>query len=529
MVPATSLFRGKNMSSRRFRLLLVVVMVGFFAADAESTVYHLYYLGGQSNMDGYGRVEDLPTEIAGPVEGVMIFHGNTAADGVPVDGRGVWAELQPGHGGGYTSDGATAKLSDRFGVELTFARTLRELEPDAHIAIIKYSRGGSSIDRAAASYFGCWDPDYPGGTAAGVNQYDHFLATVRYALSVDDIDGDGESDTLVPTGIVWMQGESDAAHTKDIALRYEAHLKHLMDLVRAAFRTDDLPVVIGRISDSGQDTKENDGKVWNYGTAVRQAQESFVKNDGRAALVTSTDGYGYSDPWHYDSAGYIDLGKRFAVAMHGLQGTPPSSTPDPDPLRFQPEIDAFASWDGKNSHVPDSVLLAGSSSMRYWPASRFFPECPIVNRGFGGAHISDVIHFYPEVVEQYRPRVIVFYAGDNDIAAGKSPDQVFYDFEEFVAMMRRDLPGTELLYLPIKPSTSRWHLWPEMDEVNMLAKTYAASEDDVGYVDIATPMLGDDGTPMKELFVGDGLHLNKKGYELWTSILKPYISRACTN
>jgi hypothetical protein len=515
------------MISRRLALFLVLALVGFFAVDAESTVYQLYYLGGQSNMDGYGRVEELPPEIAGPVEGVMIFHGNTSADGTPVDGRGVWAELQPGHGGGYTSDGTTVTYSDRFGIELTFARTLKELEPDTPIAIIKYSRGGTSIDRAAASYFGSWDPDYPGGTGAGINQYDHFLATIRHALSVDDIDGDGESDTLVPTGIVWMQGESDAAHTKDIALRYEAHLERLMDLIRAAFRTDDLPVVIGRISDSGQDTQENDGKVWNYGAAVRQAQEAFVTNDGRAALVTNTDGYGYSDPWHYDSAGYIDLGKRFAVAMHGLQGTPSSSTPDPDPLRFQPEIEAFATWDGKNSYMPNSVLLAGSSSMRYWPAAFSFPECPMVNRGFGGAHISDVNHFYPVVVQRYSPRVIVFYAGDNDIAAGKSPSQVFDDFKEFIAMMRRDLPKTELLYLPIKPSTSRWHLWREMVEVNTLIERYAESEGDVEYVDIATPMLGDDGTPIKELFVGDGPHLNEQGYELWTSILGPYLSPVC--
>jgi hypothetical protein len=96
-------------------------------------------------------------------------------------------------------------------------------------------------------------------------------------------------------------------------------------------------------------------------------------------------------------------------------------------------------------------------------------------------------------------------------------------------MMRRDLPGTELLYLPIKPSTSRCHLWPEMDVVNILVKTSAASQEAVKYVDIATPMLGDDGKPMKELFVGDGLHLNEQGYMLWTSVLKPYLSRVCSN
>jgi iduronate 2-sulfatase len=285
---------------------------------AEATTYHLYYLGGQSNMDGYGYVEELPPEAAGPVEGVMIFHGNTSPDGAPVDGRGLWAELRPGHGVGYSTDGSTANYSDRFGVELTFARTLKELDPDASIAIIKYSRGGSAIDRDSDTPYGCWDPDYPDTKGTGINQYDHFLATIRNATSVDDIDGDGESDTLVPIGIVWMQGESDAS-TVETAERYAQNLERLMDLMRAALRVDDLPVVIGRISDSYQYGEKKDSKVWEYGETVREEQASFVVNDPRAALVTSTDNYGYSDPWHYDSAGYLDLGKKFAIAVHGLR------------------------------------------------------------------------------------------------------------------------------------------------------------------------------------------------------------------
>ena len=110
-----------------------------------------------------------------------------------------------------------------------------------------------------------------------------------------------------------MQGESDASYGPEVAAKYEANLKRLMDLIRAALRVDDLPVVIGRISDSGTDKK--DGKVWDHGTEVRAAQAAFVKNDTAAHLVESTDAYGYSDPWHYDSAGYIDLGKQFANAL----------------------------------------------------------------------------------------------------------------------------------------------------------------------------------------------------------------------
>ena len=96
---------------------------------------------------------------------------------------------------------------------------------------------------------------------------------------------------------------------------YEENLRRLMNLIRAAFRVDDIPVVIGRISDSGRDA---DGKVWDHGDIVRNAQASFVKKDAAAALVTSTDNYDYSDKWHYDSAGYIDLGRQFADAVRGI-------------------------------------------------------------------------------------------------------------------------------------------------------------------------------------------------------------------
>ena len=284
-------------------------------AAAAQTTYKLYFLGGQSNMDGYGYVSDLPEDLRAPMPGAVIFHGNPAPDDSLTGGKGTWAPLRPGHGVGFSSDGAGNTYSERFGVELTFAQQLRELDPQANIAIVKYSRGGTSIDADAAGRFGCWDPDY--GGREGVNQYDHFLATVRNAVAVSDVDGDGMPDELVPAGIVWMQGESDAAYTAEIAFRYRENLERLMNLIRAAFHMDDLPIVIGRISDSGQD---DDGKVWGYGDVVRGAQAAFVEQDAAAALVTSTDEYAYSDPWHYDSRGYVDLGRRFAEAMAGLEG-----------------------------------------------------------------------------------------------------------------------------------------------------------------------------------------------------------------
>ncbi|MEN8117512.1 MAG: sialate O-acetylesterase [Bacteroidota bacterium] len=295
------------------KLQIILIILLFLTSGVSAKKYKVFYLGGQSNMDGFGYNKELPDELNKPVQGVYIFHGNTAKDTFEIGGQGIWDLLKPGHGVGHSSSFEGNNLSERFGIEQTFALEIQKLLPGENIALIKYSKGGTSIHIDAAGRFGCWDPDFNVGT--GNNQYDHFLATVKNAYSAKDIDGDGEEDELIPAGILWMQGESDAG-TPEWANQYSANLKRLIDLIRAAFRTDDLPVVIGRISDSGND--DEDGMVWNYGKEVRWQQARFVSQDENAALVTSTDNYSYSDPWHYDTKGYIDLGKKFAEKMVGL-------------------------------------------------------------------------------------------------------------------------------------------------------------------------------------------------------------------
>ncbi len=296
---------------RKLSLFLVILSISL---NISAKKYIVFYLGGQSNMDGHGTVSELPKELNLPVNGVYIFHGNSTKDTFEVGGQGIWEVLKPGHGAGHSATFQKNNLSNEFGLELTFATEMQKLYPNSNIALIKYSRGGTSIHKDAAGPFGCWEPDFTVGT--GVNQYDHFLATVRNAYAVHDIDGDGEDDELIPAGILWMQGESDAGKA-EWANQYAANLKRLMDLIRAAFRTDDLPVVVGRISDSGNSPT---GKVWKYGREIRWQQAKFVSRDQNAALVTSTDNYDYSDPYHYDSKGYIDLGKQFAKKMSLLLG-----------------------------------------------------------------------------------------------------------------------------------------------------------------------------------------------------------------
>jgi len=281
----------------------------------QPTVYKLYYLGGQSNMEGFGFIDELPAAALIQSQDVMIFTGQMALDNETHGGVGIWQALQPGHGTGFKTDGETNQLSDRFGPELLFGQTMAEREPGTKIAIVKYALGGSGL--ADGVGYGNWHPDFSEG--AGINQYDHFLTTVRNAFVHSDIDGDGVADQLIPSGIVWMQGEADAFDSQAAADEYRTNIERLMGLLRAALRVDDLPVVIGKITDSGM---SEDGSVMDYIETVQLAQQDFVASDSCAAYVTVTEDLGYlDDAWHYDTDGFVRMGTAFAEAMIELESS----------------------------------------------------------------------------------------------------------------------------------------------------------------------------------------------------------------
>lgn len=307
------LIKQKTMRQKSFLFfaLVLVSMIGM-SQNIEKETFRLFFLGGQSNMEGHGLNTELPDSLSSIIENVWIFHGFPIGDENEKGGLGKWDNLKPGNGAGFTSDGVSNNLSHKFGPELSFGKKLQQLYPGEKIALIKYARGGSSIDSLAAREYGSWEIDFRGTN--GINQFDHFLKTVNGALNTKDIDGNGIEDILVPSGIIWMQGESDALD-EQIAQRYYSNLKRLMDLMRAVFRDDDLSVVIGKISDSGMD---NNGKTWRYGELVQHAQEEYARNDKNAAIVRDTKNYDYSDPWHYDSNGYIHIGIKFAEAIYLL-------------------------------------------------------------------------------------------------------------------------------------------------------------------------------------------------------------------
>jgi Carbohydrate esterase, sialic acid-specific acetylesterase len=291
-------------------ILIFLITPLLLLAQSKKDSIRVFYLGGQSNMEGFGFVKGLTDSLKKKDANVYIYQGNPAGDNDKSGGLGKWDMLQAGHGTGFSSDGKINVLSDRFGVELSLAKRLQELYPNQKLAFIKYAKNGSSIDSIGTSVFGAWEPNFNGGN--GINQYDYFLKTVNNAMLVKDINDDGIEDVLIPSGIIWMQGESDSDKTEQIANQYYSNLKRLMELMRATFRNNDLPIVIGKISDSGNDT---DGKVWSFGELVQYSQEKFAATEPNVCIIRTTASYKYSDKYHYDNNGYIDLGKQFANAI----------------------------------------------------------------------------------------------------------------------------------------------------------------------------------------------------------------------
>ena len=195
----------------------------------------------------------------------------------------------------------------------------------------------------------------------------------------------------------------------------------------------------------------------------------------------------------------------------------------PAPERWQEVMDAFAAADREDPTATGGIVFVGSSSIRMWKLAQSFPELPALNRGFGGSHIADATHYLDLLVLRHKPQVVVFYAGDNDVARGLSPAAVVADYRAFVEKLQAALPDTRLVYVAIKPSIARWKLYSRMREANRQIAEIAAADLRQTFVDIAAPMLGDDGTPRAELFVADGLHLNDEGYKLWTSLVQPHL------
>lgn len=194
--------------------------------------------------------------------------------------------------------------------------------------------------------------------------------------------------------------------------------------------------------------------------------------------------------------------------------------------RWAESLAAFAAADQAHPPTPGGVLFVGSSSIRLWNGLETeFQSLPVVvKRGFGGSRMLDCARHLHQLVQPYKPRLVLVYAGDNDLAEGRTPEQVLQAFSAFVDGVRETLPTTRIAYISIKPSPSRAALMPAIRQANELIRTYTLKTRNTDFIDIYTPMLDAAGRPRPELFRDDQLHLNTQGYALWKRIITAHLN-----
>jgi lysophospholipase L1-like esterase len=191
---------------------------------------------------------------------------------------------------------------------------------------------------------------------------------------------------------------------------------------------------------------------------------------------------------------------------------------------FESEILAYEKRDLTSQPPRGAFLFIGSSSIRMWNdlETVFLPK-PVINRGFGGSEIRDSTFFADRIVVPYQPRMVLLYAGDNDIAAGRTADDVLEDFKQFVGKVRERLPDTKIGFISIKPSPSRWAVVDVVKDANKKIREYMRKQKRMAYIDVFSAMLGPDGQPKPELYKEDKLHPTAECYILWKKIIGSYL------
>jgi len=194
--------------------------------------------------------------------------------------------------------------------------------------------------------------------------------------------------------------------------------------------------------------------------------------------------------------------------------------------RFEKEIEAFEKKDMLSRYSSNSVVFVGSSSIRMWESlAKDMSPHPVINRGFGGSTIFEVNHYFDRIITKFQPAQVLLYAGENDIALGYTADETFDAFVEFINLCKQQIPDTDIVFISMKPSPSRWQLWDQVHSANEKIRNLCLLSNKLLYVDVGKLMLTENGEPDKSIFIEDMLHMNPSGYERWTSLINPVLNQ----
>lgn len=205
--------------------------------------------------------------------------------------------------------------------------------------------------------------------------------------------------------------------------------------------------------------------------------------------------------------------------------TSPCTLNAQDPTRFAEEIKTYLEESGNDYKAGETIVFTGSSSIRFWSTlAKDLPEYKVINRGFGGSQMSDLLHYHKDLILKYKPKMVFIYEGDNDIAEGKSTKQIMKDTKALVKVLRKEYKNLPIVFISAKPSIARWNFKEQYLDFNSTLEKYAKRKKNIDFVDVWLPMMNEDGSLNKGLFIEDDLHMNAAGYEIWTKVVSEYLT-----
>jgi lysophospholipase L1-like esterase len=193
--------------------------------------------------------------------------------------------------------------------------------------------------------------------------------------------------------------------------------------------------------------------------------------------------------------------------------------------KWEKDIAAFETKDKASPPPQNEIVFVGSSTIRMWKTAEAFPDLKVINRGFGGSEIADSVKYADRIILPYKPRIVVVFAGGNDINSGKTPEKVADDFKALVAKIHGALPRTKIYFLSLFPNVKRRAQDEKCVKVNELIQAFTKTDERLSFVDTASKMRAADGGPRPELLRDDGLHMNEEGYKIWNEIVGAILRR----
>ena len=256
---------------------------------------------------------------------------------------------------------------------------------------------------------------------------------------------------------------------------------------------------------------------WSEVEQVRKANQliaDYAKADGKVGFINffphllGADGQPRAELFVADKLHFSEAGYDIVTSC----------------IKWQSAMDAFAKTDAASPPAKGGIVFVGSSSIVRWKSlAQDFPEHKVVNRGFGGSELFDSVNYFDRAVLPHQPRLIVLYAGGNDINAGKTPERVESDFKAFVALAKQKLPGTRVACISIAGNPARWKQVEQVRDANRRIEALCKADPQLAFINVFPHMMGPDGLPKPDIFVEDKLHMNEQGYAIWKEVVGPFL------